>query len=267
MAEEWGSVVFRIVDEFQGAFDESEEVPNLAALLTAAGGISADKTKDLSLTTKKMRVRSGYVMIEYYCGDWRAFSEMFVAQGDGLEFYSRTLDEYGASGYFALSGDGERFSFSFDLDGDMFEVEGYEEEVEGKIGEWMSLLPEDLKEQFPGFVGEDDDEPFPDWPDDTELLANSTGEGSPLLGCWQWRNRESVLLFTNDNRVITFELYNEPDVMSLEWLTENRIQIDGIEASFEIAKDELTMTFGDGREEKCDRVDSPRILTSLDSSE
>lgn len=267
MAEEWGTVVFGVSDSFQGAFVEPDDVGDPAALLTAAGGISADKTRGLNLSTKKLRVRNGYVMIEYDCADWRAFSELFVAQGKGLEFYSRTLDEYGASGFFALCSDGQRFSFLYDHDGDMFEVEGYEEEVEAKIGEWVSLLPDALKEHFPGFVGEDDDDPFPDWPEDSELQSGKSGEEHELLGTWQGRGRESCLFFTHDNRVITFELYREPDIMSFEWLAEDRIRVAGNEVSVQVVDDELTITRGDGKAEKLDRVDSPRILKSLDSSE
>ena len=205
--------------------------------------------------------------MEYDCADWRAFSELFIAEGKGLEFYSRTLDEYGASGFFALCADGERFLFSYDQDGDMFEVEGYEEKVEGKIAEWMSLLPSELKEEFPGFVGEDDDDPFPDWPADSELQLDNDNEGRELLGSWQWRGRETVLHFSASDQVITFQLYREPEYMSLEWLAEDRIRIEDKEASFQISSNALTMTFSDGRAEELDRVDSPRILKSLDSNE
>jgi len=267
MAEEWGTVIFGVSDKFQGEFDEPDKVDDPATLLAKAGKISLDKIENLILTTKKVRLRNGYVAIEYDCADWRAFSELFVAHGEGLEFYSRTLDEYGASGFFALSFDGERFSFSYDQDGDMFDVEGYEEEVEGRIAEWMSLVPGELKEQFPGFIDEGEDDPFPDWPKDSQLRADNSQEGRELLGSWQWRGRETVLHFSADDRVITFELYREPEIMTLEWLTEDRINIEGNEASFQISRDELTMTFGDGRAEKLNRVDSPRILKSLVSDD
>ena len=270
MAEEWGTVIFGLSDSLGGAFDEPDAVDDPGTLLATAGGISEDEIRRLGLSADKMRVRNGYVMIEYDCSDWRAFSEVFVARGEGLEFYSRTLDEYGASGFFALCSDGQRFAFSYDQDGDMFEVEGYEEEVEAKIGEWVSLVPDEVKELFPGFAGEegeDDDDPFPDWPEDAELQADSAGDGREILGTWYSQHTEGCVHFTRDDRVIDFELYREPTIMSVEWLAEDRIRVEGSEVSVQVVDDELTITRGEGRSDKLVRVDSPRVLKSFESSE
>ncbi len=269
MAEEWGTVIFGVSDEFEGDFDDPNGVDDPASLIAKVAGIGPEKIENLILSVNKIRVRSGYVAIEYDCADWRAFSELLVAHGEGLEFYSRTMDEYGACGFFALCGDTERFSFSYDQDGDMFEVEGYEQEVEGKIGEWMSLLPDSVKDLFPGSDGdgEDDDDPFPDWPEDSELQADSDGDGHEILGTWHSPSREGCVHFTRDNRVIDFELYSEPDIMSFEWSAEDRIRVEGAEVSVQVVDDELTITRGEGRSDKLVRVDSPRILKSFDSDE
>ncbi len=262
MAEEYGTVIFRVSDKFQGGFEEPDTVEDPAELLVSAAGMSLDRIKDLILSTKKLRVWHGYVLIEYDCADWRAFSELFVEQADGIEYYARTDDEYGTSGYYALTGDGERFAFWYDQDGDMSDVKGYGEKVERKVNDWLALLPEALKEHFPGFIGEDD--PFPLWPDEDELMAGSRPDGKELLGYWLWGDKEAVMQFTIDDRFVTFELYREPEAVALEWLDEDRIRIHEVEAAFRISNDELTMTFGDGRVEKLARVSSPTILKTLD---
>ncbi len=55
--------------------------------------------------------------------------------------------------------------------------------------------------------------------------------------------------------------------MSLEWLTKDCIRVAGNEVSVQVVNDELTITRGDGKTEKLDCVDSPRILKSFDNSE
>ncbi len=94
-----------------------------------------------------------------------------------------------------------------------------------------------------------------------------TAECDVVDHCRNRGSRESCLHFTLDNRVITFDLYSEPENMSLEWLTKDCIRVAGNEVSVQVVNDELTITRGDGKTEKLDCVDSPRILKSFDNSE
>jgi len=152
MAEEWGTVIVKANSDVLARVHDSDNDFESARLLADAGGIAVDKIQDMTLRIEKVSVEGGYAVIDYDCADWRAFSELFVNEANGLELYSRTNDEYGTAAFYSLNGGGERYHFWFDQGGDLCDIEGYEDEVMEKVGRWIAALPDDLKQAFPGFV-------------------------------------------------------------------------------------------------------------------
>ena len=156
MAEEWGTVIVKASNDVLGQLRDSGDDYESAKLLAVSGGVPEEKISDLILRTEKVVLQHGYAVIDYDCADWRAFSELFVNDANGLELYSRTNDEYGTAAFHCLNADGDRFHFWFDQGGDLCDIEGYEDEVMAKIDKWVSMLPDDLKAGFPGFIETDD---------------------------------------------------------------------------------------------------------------
>ncbi len=156
MAEEWGTVIVRVPDEVVSSIRQSNDDYESAKLLAGAAQVTEEKLQNLTLRIDKVLVERGYAEISYDCADWKAFAELVVNDGQGIELYARTCDEYGTTAFYLLNDRGERFSFWFDQGGDLCDIEGYEDEVRAKIDKWTAMLPDDLKAAFPGFIETDD---------------------------------------------------------------------------------------------------------------
>lgn len=156
MAEEWGTVVIKAENKIIDMLSANSDATDAIKALSQYGGVTSETIENLNSTIGELEVKNDYAKLDFDCSEWKTFSELFVKDAKNIEWYARIVDEYGTTDFYLLNTDAVRIHFSFDQGGDMCEIEGYEEEVMEKINNWISKLPEDLKNYFPGFIDVDD---------------------------------------------------------------------------------------------------------------
>jgi hypothetical protein len=139
-----------LLAEFKSAENNDAEsgVKRLAEVAQIDGASLGDA--DCRIGTAELK--GDYILINFDCSDWSRISAVFVSKGSGIEYYFSGQDEYGTAEFFALNDAGDRFGYAFDQGGDAWDIDGYEEEVVGKLKEWDSKVPDALKAAFPGFA-------------------------------------------------------------------------------------------------------------------
>ena len=158
MAEEWGTVVFKASDEVAQVFKAASggDARSAVERLAEAANVEISSLANADCRVGETSVSGGYLGFGFDCSDWSRISNLFVSQGDGIEFYFRGQDEYGTAEFFALTASGERFGFAFDQGGDAWDQDGYEDKVIAKLDEWKSKVPDGVENAFPGFTLFDD---------------------------------------------------------------------------------------------------------------
>ncbi len=152
MAEEWGTVIIKADEKVLDLLRKSESIDLALEELCRIGGIEYNDIKGLCADIESLLIKDGYGQFDFEISEWKRFSTLFVRSANDIEWYARIGDEYGSLNFFLLNEDGERVSFSIDQGGDMCEEEGYVEEAIAKINQWVSKLPQKIRDSFPDFI-------------------------------------------------------------------------------------------------------------------
>ncbi len=124
--------------------------------------IDSSVIEKLDERIEKSKIVSGYVKIYFEYSHWAWISRTLAKKAKGIEVYANIEDDYGEVQLYALNPQQQRFEFSFDQGGDMWDQDGYEDEVIENLDHWISLIPEQVKRLFPDFADKDNfifDEP------------------------------------------------------------------------------------------------------------
>ena len=152
MAEENGSVVIRASDEILSMLLKEEAAHEALLQLGRAAKFSEQELGELHNEWDHIAVKDGYLKFDFSCVNWKNLSGLFVQKGEGIEWYALISDEYGAVEFYLLNAAGERFHYSFDQDGDLYDEDWYQDEIRTNIEKWTSALPDKLKAAFPDFA-------------------------------------------------------------------------------------------------------------------
>jgi len=154
MAEEWGQVVIKTSDELMTEIKsaENDDAADFVQRLAAVANIDGAMLNDADSRIGDVVLKNGYALFNFSCSDWSRISAAFVGKASDIEYYFSGRDEYGTAEFFALNDAGERFGYAFDQGGDAWDIDGYEDEVTGKLKEWKSSVPDALKAAFPDFT-------------------------------------------------------------------------------------------------------------------
>ena len=154
MAEEWGQVVIKTNDELMSEIKNAEngDAAGFVQRLAAVANVDRAILDGADCRIGDVELQGGYALLNFSCSDWSRISTAFVGKGSDIEYYFSGQDEYGTAEFFALNHAGERFGYAFDQGGDAWDIDGYEDEVTGKLKEWKSKVPDALKAAFPSFT-------------------------------------------------------------------------------------------------------------------
>lgn len=156
MPEETGSVVIKAPDEILERLQNQETSLDAIRQMAKAAEFTEQELDETHNAMNRVSCKAGYLKFDFECVNWKRLSQLFIEKGKGIEWYALISDEYGAVEFYSLNEAGERFHYSFDLDGDLYDEDWYQDEIRTNIEKWKSALPDELKTVFPDFVDTED---------------------------------------------------------------------------------------------------------------
>jgi len=158
MAEEWGSVVIKASEDILKELEsfKNKDAIEVVRKLGTFACIDLGELVEVNASINEVDNKSGYVKLNFDCSEWRSLSGKFVKDGKNIEWYARITDEYGTAYFYSLDESGNKHEFSFDMGGDLCELEEYVDEALNNIEAWKASLTEPVKLAFPDFVDTDD---------------------------------------------------------------------------------------------------------------
>lgn len=151
MAEESGIIVIKGPEDLLKYFlvAKSSNSSDLLHKLAEITGIEACELDHEAYLFHSAVIRSGYLKIEYSGPEWSYLVKLIVNAGKGIQIYSRSNNEYGLYGFFALTSKGKKFVYTIDSDNDNLEEQEGSEEAIDNVNQWLSLIPKKVNSAFP----------------------------------------------------------------------------------------------------------------------
>lgn len=161
----FGSVVIKATEELNSRLSDSDDYDQVFSDLLQFSGLEPSFAKNVGYGFEDSKMDSGYICLDAFDSGWLELAQYISKNGKNIELYASLGDEYGTKLVCALNSKGERFQFSYEeesdeWDQDDFDEDSFNEELEAKLKEWNSLIPDAVKESFPDLVETEAEEDF-----------------------------------------------------------------------------------------------------------
>jgi len=163
MSEEYGTVIIRGPEALLNKLTINDSSAFLSEISKIAN-VNVCGLLELNADIDALKISDEYIKFDFSVSEWHSITNIFVnnCNTEHIEWYARITDEYGMYYLYALNRTQDKYSYSFEQGGDVFnsddenEGEKYVENVFNEIENWTNKLPDKLKKLFPEFITTDD---------------------------------------------------------------------------------------------------------------
>ncbi|BFM13385.1 hypothetical protein R50072_35380 [Simiduia litorea] len=162
MSEAWGSILIKSSDEVMAALEASDDSVSWDLITRLFKDAGIDSLKNLhpllsfsegnEFPHEGLERNGEFIHITIFGDEWMHAMQPLIKIGKGIELYGSISHEHGATEYYALNKDGKSFFGLIDYES------GEEFDEESMIKEWLSFVPNEVQEAFPGVFSDEDEE-------------------------------------------------------------------------------------------------------------
>lgn len=160
MSEAWGSILIEAPENILSEIDlESSDVSleSIESIYRCAGINTSLDTLDFTFEQsgfphEGISLKNGFICIHTFGDEWMEMIKHLIEHGNNVQVYGSIFHEYGFQEYYAFNEQGKRFIGVHDAEG------GDDEEQMQEIeSEWLSYIPEKVKNAFPDIFSDNED--------------------------------------------------------------------------------------------------------------
>ena len=163
MSEAWGKVIIKASDEIHTNLAKDNRYVNeetISQLLTYAG-LMPSIDREMGFSIEGVQRKGNYVALDIFDGNWIELARNISRNGKNIEIYAYVGDEYGTVVFCALNQDCSNIEYWYEQDGgdescqDGFDEDAFYKEISDKKNKWLSLIPQQVKNDFPDLLPEE----------------------------------------------------------------------------------------------------------------